>query len=452
MHEVVTIETSGLGDRSYLIHDGEAAVVVDPQRDIDRVLHAAQAAGVRVTHVLETHIHNDYVTGGLTLARAVGAAYVVAADDDVDFSRTPVGDGDQITAGSLTLTAVATPGHTPGHLSYVLSDGTSGQVAVFSGGSMLFGAVGRTDLISADQTEPLTRAQYRSVRRLAGELPDQVAVYPTHGFGSFCSATPTSGTSSTIGTERRVNLALTSEEDAFVKDLIAGLNAYPRYYAHMGAANRHGPAAPDLTAPRAADAGELRRRIEAGEWVVDLRQRRAFAASHLTGTVSVELGDPFATYLGWTMPWDTPLTLIGDRTDQVAHAQRQLARIGIDRLAAAATGDPGDLAGGRLSSYGVSDFKGLAAGWGYDGQVVLDVRRPDEWRAGHLADATHIPFWELEERVGEVPAGEVWVHCASGFRAAIGASLLDRAGRRVVHIDDDWGRAAQLGLPVATGN
>jgi hydroxyacylglutathione hydrolase len=426
--------------------------VVDPQRDIDRVLDVAQTAGVRVTHVLETHIHNDYVTGGLALAEAAGAAYVVAAADDVDFSRTAVGDGDQISSGSLTLTVVATPGHTPGHLSYVLSDEAGGPTAVFTGGSMLFGAVGRTDLISADQTEPLTRAQYRSVRRLAGELPDPVAVYPTHGFGSFCSATPTSGTSSTIGTERRVNVALTSGEDAFVKELIAGLNAYPRYYAHMGAANRRGPVAPDLTAPRAADAGELRRRIEAGEWVVDLRQRRAFAASHLAGTVSVELGDPFATYLGWTVPWGTPLTLIGDSAQQVTDAQRQLARIGIDRLAGAAAGPVGDLAGGRVSSYGVCDFERLAARWGRDDQIVLDVRRPDEWRAGHLTGAAHIPFWELEQRAGEVPAGEVWVHCASGFRAAIGASLLDRAGRRVVHIDDDWERAAQLGLPVVTGN
>jgi glyoxylase-like metal-dependent hydrolase (beta-lactamase superfamily II)/rhodanese-related sulfurtransferase len=452
MHEVVTIETPGLGDRSYLIHDGESAAVVDPQRDVDRVLLVAEAASVRITHVLETHIHNDYVTGGLALARATGAAYVVAAAEDVDFSRTAVGDGDQITAGSLTLTAVATPGHTPGHLSYVLSAPTAGQVAVFTGGSMLFGAVGRTDLIGADQTERLTRAQYRSVRRLAGQLPDQVAVYPTHGFGSFCSATPTSGTSATIGTERRANVALTSDENTFVKELIAGLNAYPQYYAHMDAANRGGPAAPDLTAPRPAGAEELRRRIDAGEWVVDLRERRTFAAGHLSGSISVELGDPFATYLGWTIPWGTPLTLIGGSAQQLADAQRQLARIGIDRLEAAAAGPASDLAGGRISSYGVSDFDGLAASWGHDGQVVLDVRRPDEWRAGHLADATHVPFWELERRAGDVPAGEVWVHCASGFRAAIGASLLDRAGRRVVHIDDDWDRVAGLGLPVVAGS
>jgi glyoxylase-like metal-dependent hydrolase (beta-lactamase superfamily II)/rhodanese-related sulfurtransferase len=448
MHEVVTIETLGLGDRSYLIHDGETAVVIDPQRDIGRMLQAAQAAGAGISHVLETHIHNDYVTGGLALAQAAGAAYVVAAAEEVGFSRIAARDGDEIAAGELILTAVATPGHTPGHLSWVLREGQGDPVAVFTGGSMLFGAVGRTDLISPDQTEPLTRAQYRSVRRLANELPDQVAVYPTHGFGSFCSATPTSGSSSTIGAERRANVALNSDEDSFVEELIAGLGAYPRYYAHMGPANRRGPAAPDLSAPRLADASELRRRIDAGEWVVDLRQRRAFARSHLTGSISVELGDPFATYLAWTIPWGTPLTLVGESPGQVAAAQLQLTRVGIDRLAAAAAGATGDLADGRLSSYEVRDFPALAAAWGRDGQVVLDVRRPDEWRAGHLAGAAHIPFWDLEQRAGEVPPGEVWVHCASGFRAAIGASLLDRAGRRVVHIDDDWSRAAELGLPV----
>ena len=453
MHNVVTIETAGLGDRSYLAHDGEHAVVIDPQRDIDRVLAAAEAAAVRITHVLETHIHNDYVTGGLALSRATGADYVVAVAEDVSFGRVPAADGDRFGSGRLTLTAVATPGHTPGHLSYVLRVGEGAPVAVFTGGSLLYGAVGRTDLIGPDQTIALTRAQYRSVRRLAGDLPDPVAVYPTHGFGSFCSATPASGTSSTIGAERVANIALTSDdEDDFVKELVAGLNAYPRYYQHMDPANRRGPAAPDLTAPPAASPAELRRRIQAGDWVVDLRQRRDFAGRHLAGSVSVELGDPFATYLGWTMAWGTPLTLLGDSAEQVARAQRELARIGI-APAAAATGTIDQLAGGQpadgqLSAYPVSDFAGLSAGWGSTGRVVLDVRRPDEWRAGHLAGAVHIPFWEMERRSGELPAGEIWVHCASGFRASIAASLLDRAGRRVVYVDDDWERAARVGLPV----
>jgi glyoxylase-like metal-dependent hydrolase (beta-lactamase superfamily II) len=465
MHDVVTIATPGLGDRSYLVHDGSHGVVVDAQRDIGRFLAAADDAGVRITHVVETHIHNDYVTGGYALARETGAAYLVAASEEVGFDRTPARDGEPFGAGTLTVTPVHTPGHTPGHMSYVLAEGTGEPFAVFTGGSMLFGAVGRTDLVSPDQTDHLTRAQYRSVRRLAGELPDEAAVYPTHGFGSFCSATPTSGDSSTIGRERLANAALRlADEDTFVKELLAGLTAYPAYYAHMGPANRGGPAAPDLAAPAPASPAGLRQRIEAGEWVVDLRSRRAFASLHVAGTVSVELGDPFATYLGWVLPWGAPLTLVGESPEQVARAQLQLARIGIDPVPAAATGPVTELAGGRTGSYPVTDFPGLATAlapggpawasggpaWasGRPGLVVLDVRRPDEWQAGHLAGALHIPFWELAGRAGEVPPGQVWVHCASGFRASIGASVLDRAGRDVVHVDDDWERAAEAGLPV----
>jgi hydroxyacylglutathione hydrolase len=449
MPEVVTIQTPALGDRSYLIHDETEAVVVDPQRDIGRVLAAAESRGVRITHVLETHIHNDYVTGGLALAGQTGAAYVVAASEDVSFECLAVRDNDQISTGSITVTVMHTPGHTPGHLSYALSEAGGNVVAVFTGGSMLYGAVGRTDLISPDQTEPLTRAQYRSVRRLAAELPADAAVYPTHGFGSFCSATPTSGTSSTIGNERQVNVALRSEETAFVEELIAGLNAYPRYYAHMGPMNRRGPQAPAPSRPARADAADLRRRIDSGEWIVDLRERRAFARAHIAGTISIELGDPFSTYLGWTIPWGAPLTVIGDHPDQVTEAQLQLTRIGIDQIAAAATGPTEALAsGGKISSYRVTDFGALAAEWDRPGTVILDVRRPDEWQRSHLNGAVHIPFWELEQRTAEVPAGQVWVHCASGFRASIGASILDRAGRDVVHVDDDWERAAQLGLPI----
>jgi hydroxyacylglutathione hydrolase len=448
MHEVVTIATPALGDRSYLAHDGEIGIVVDAQRDIDRFLTAADEAGVRITHVLETHIHNDYVTGGCALARAAGADYVVAGSEDVGFARTPARDHETFGAGRLRVTPVHTPGHTPGHLSYVLAEGEGEPAAVFTGGSMLFGAVGRTDLIGPEQTDQLTRAQYRSVRRLAGELPDQVAVYPTHGFGSFCSATPTSGDESTIGRERRINAALREgDEDAFVKELTAGLGAYPRYYVHMSPANRGGPGAADLGPPRPASPAEIRERIDAGEWVVDLRDRRAFARLHVSGSISVELNDSFATYLGWAQPWGQPLTLIGDRPGDVAEAQRQLARIGIEGFAAA-SGPTRELAGGRLASYPVTDFAGLAGAWGAPGLVLLDVRRLDEWQEGHLAGAVHIPFWELEDRIDDVPAGEVWVYCHSGLRASISASILDRAGRSVVHVNDDWPRAGEIGLPV----
>jgi len=447
MPEIVTIKTAGLGDRSYVAHDGEVAIVVDPQRDTDRIDEVTEGLGLRVAMVLETHIHNDYVTGGLALAQATGASYVVAADDDVAFDRVAAHDGDRFEAGQLTVTAVRTPGHTPNHLSFVLADQDGEAVAVFTGGSMLFGAVGRTDLIGEDRTDELTRAQYRSVRHLAGELGDDVAVYPTHGFGSFCSTTKTTGDSSTIGNERGQNLALTTaDEDAFVTELIEGLSAYPSYYAHVGPLNAAGPVAPDLSPPEAVNVAELRRRIDRGEWVVDLRARVAFAGNHVTGTISVELDDPFATFVGWTKPWGDPLTLIGDSPDQLNEARRQLTRIGIDHLAGGATGDPDTLGAGNVGSYDVANFADLKEASDAGAVTVLDVRRPDEWADGHLRDARHIPLWELEGRMDEIPHERIWVHCASGVRSAIGASLLARACRDVVYIDDDWANAADTGL------
>jgi rhodanese-related sulfurtransferase len=274
-------------------------------------------------------------------------------------------------------------------------------------------------------------------------------VYPTHGFGSFCSATQSAGSASTIDRELRVNPVLRLGEEQYVLDLLAGLDAFPAYYAQMGPANAAGPSGPDLTPPDRADAAELRRRLEAGEWVVDLRARRAFAAGHVAGTLSFDLDGSFATYLGWLIPWGTPLTLLGHTPEQVAEAQRELVRIGIDRPAAAATGDPGDWAGGwALRSYPVADFADLAAVRRHRPVVILDVRRDQEWNDSHITGAVHIPIHQLPSRLADVPEGEVWVHCEAGYRSSIAASFLDAAGRMVVALDDEYERAARVGLPL----
>ncbi len=232
---------------------------------------------------------------------------------------------------------------------------------------------------------------------------------------------------------------------------MAGLTAYPRYYVHMGPRNREGPAAADLSPPIPVDPVELRRRIHADDWVVDLRTRQAFALSHLAGTVNVALDEKFVTYLGWTIPWGTPVTLVGDTAEDVAAAQRDLARIGIDRPAGAASGGLHEwAAGGELRSYRTANFAELASEIDGNDLVILDVRRDDEWFTGHLRTAVHVPLDQLDGRLIEIPDGEVWVHCASGYRASIAASLLDRAGRRVVLIDDDWTSVQhQPGLAVA---
>lgn len=446
--DVVNVETPSLGDRTYVLSSGGAAAAFDPQRDIDRVEAVLAESGLRLTHVFETHLHNDYVTGGLELARRAGAEYVVPAGDDVAFERTAARDGDEFRVGEVVVRAVHTPGHTPHHLSYVAGE-DGAPSAVFTGGSMLFGTVGRTDLISEGDTERLTRAQFQSVRRLADTLPGDVAVHPTHGFGSFCSSSKASGAqSSTIAAERVVNVALvTAEEDEFVGRLLAGLTAYPRYYAHMAPVNREGPRPIDLSPPEAVDPTEIRRRLHAGEWVVDLRARTAFARGHLAGTVNVEAGDSFITYLGWTMPWGTPVTLVGDTAAAVAEAQRQMARIGIDRPAGTAHGGLAAWsAGGEIRSYRSADFAELAKAVDEGGVAVLDVRRDDEWAEGHIAGAVHIPLHDLSSCMDDVPSGPVWVHCASGYRASIAASLLDRAGKVVVVVDDDWANAKPAGL------
>ena len=454
MVEVLPVETPSLGDRSYLVHDGNVAVVIDPQRDIDRVIATAEREGVRITHVAETHIHNDYISGGLALSRTAGAAYLVNAADPVSFGREPVADGDTVDVGTtLRLRVLATPGHTYTHVSYVLE--AEGMVAgVFTGGSLLYGSTGRPDLLGPANTGALARAQYASAHRLASELPESAEIFPTHGFGSFCAATQAQAASSTIGREKRLNPALTLSERAYVTALLAGLDAYPAYYAHMGPANLSGPGGPDLSPPRPADPADIRRRIESGEWVVDLRDRVAFSAGFVPGSFSFGLDGSFASYLGWILPWEAPVTLLGETPEQVARAQRELVRIGIDRPAAAATGKPQEWAAGRpLASLRRATFGELADAARAAGDnphlVVLDVRRRLEWDDGHVASALHIPFSELPGRCAEIPDGDVWVYCHSGYRAMVAASILAGRGRHVISIDDDFANAEGAGLAIA---
>lgn len=450
MIEIISVDTPSLGDRSYVATDGEVAIVVDPQRDYDRILAITEPRGLRITHVFETHIHNDYVTGGYRLARLVGASYVVNADDPVHFERVGARDGDVFDTGGMRVRVLHTPGHTFTHLSYAVE--ADGQpVAVFTGGSLLYGSTGRPDLLGAAHADTLARHQHHSAHRIAAELPGETAVYPTHGFGSFCSATQSEGTASTIGHEAATNPALTLDEEAYVRVLLAGLDAHPAYYAHMAPANSAGPAEIDLAPPAPADAAELRRRVEAGEWVVDLRNRTAFAAGHLPGAISLGLDGSFVTYLGWLIGWGTPVTLLGESAEQVAAAQRDLVRIGIDRPAASATGGPADWAGdrppARLRTANFADLR--AAMRSAQPPVVLDVRRHDERRASRILGTRHIPLHELPGRIADLPTNQtVWVHCAAGYRAAAAASLLARAGVSVVLIDDAYANAEPAGLPM----
>jgi len=447
--DVITIDTPQLGDRSYLVHDGTTALVIDPQRDIDRVEALAEQAQVRITHVFETHLHNDYLTGGLALAQKHDAQYLVNVADDVSFERTPIADGQTMQVGDLAVKAVASPGHTRNHLSFIVTLGE--EEAVFSGGSVLYGSVGRTDLLGPEHTVGLTHDQWDSARRLAQEAGEAAALYPTHGFGSFCSSGPATGASeSTLGEQFATNhVYAETDEEHFVTELIANLGAYPNYYVHMSPANAAGPTAPDLSVPNSLDPPGLTARLEAGEWVVDLRNRVAYASEHLKGTISFEYGDGsnFTTFLGWVFPYDRQLTLVGSSED-VENAIRDLSRIGIDSPDAALGEDPGQLApGASVSSYSRVGWAELLSDRPA-GDPILDVRRLEEYEGSHVEGAVNIALHELPARMDEVPAGRVWVHCGSGYRSGVAASLLEREGKEVVQIDAMFADAADAGLPM----
>ncbi|MEU9523635.1 MBL fold metallo-hydrolase [Streptomyces sp. NPDC048224] len=453
MFFVDVLETESLGNRGYLAGGSRSAVVVDPPRDVDRVIAAAARRGVRITAVAETHVHNDYVTGGPELARLTGARYLVPAGAEVAYARVAVSDGDvEPVDEELELRAVATPGHTPHHTSYVLRR-AGRAVAAFTGGSLLIGTVGRPDLVEPRLTEELARAQHASAHRLADQLDDDVRVLPTHGFGSFCSSSASGGEHSTVGAEKAANPALLQDVESFVRDLLAGLDDVPAYYAHMAPVNSDGPAPVDLSEPHRADADEIARRLAAGEWVVDLRSRVAFAAGHVAGSLNFEVDGQLATYLAWMIPWGRPVTLLARSADDLSRAQRELARVGIDRPAAAAVGSPADwvVDGDRPASFRRATFAELADARrdGEDG-VVVDVRRAAERADGWVRGSVHLPVHEIRDRLDEVPPGTVWVHCAGGMRAAVAASVLDAAGREVVAVDDGFAAAAEAGLPLVT--
>jgi hydroxyacylglutathione hydrolase len=433
---VEVFTTEGLGDRSYLVAGGGQAVIVDPQRDVDRFLTASEASGAEVVTVLETHIHNDYVSGALQIRSATGAEVVGPASAGYRFPHRGVAEGDEVALEGFRFRVMETPGHTPEHVSYLLvEDGSRDATAVFTGGSLMVGGAGRTDLIEG-RTQELTRAQFRSLRRLAA-LSGEVRVLPTHGGGSFCAAGAASHTStSTIANEREGNPALRrTDEEEFVRAHLAGLLAVPTYYRHMAPINRAGPpliGRPSAVAPLSPD--EVARHQGTGAWVVDGRDRRSFAAAHVPGSVNVELDESFATYVGWVVPFGAPIVLVAPEPEDhaAAEAVTQLSRIGYDHAEGYLEGGvrSWESSGRPLRSYPVSEVDDLFRRPDRDGGIhVLDVRQPLEWQSGVIPGSATVFVEELGGGIGGVPRDrEVWTICATGRRAAIAASLLDRAG------------------------
>ncbi|HET7236161.1 MAG TPA: rhodanese-like domain-containing protein [Actinomycetota bacterium] len=426
--------TPGLGDNSYVVSWGDEAAVIDPQRDVDRFVETARSRDARIRYVIETHVHNDYVSGAGELRVATGAEILAPATGGYAFPTTPVEDGTRISIGDGSLEALATPGHTPEHTSYLLRDFDGEGVALFSGGSLIVGSAGRTDLLGPERADELTRLQFRTMRRLSA-LPDQVLLLPTHGAGSFCaSAPPSSERTSTLGDERHLNPALADlDEEAFVRQQLAGLVAYPDYYAHMAPINRAGPPVfGAVPIPAAMTVDDAAAALAGGAWLVDTRNGSHFAGAHVPGSLNVPLEPSFAAYVGWLLPFATPIVLLVESHEGLVEASTQLHRIGWDPVLGHLEGGVATWAasGRETASYPAIGVEQLVAeiGRGEAGDVV-DVRQKTEWDAGHLEGSRHVFVGDVPDSADAFSRSvRSTIVCASGYRSSMVASMLAREG------------------------
>lgn len=419
------VRTEGLGDSTYvLIHENEA-VVVDPQRDIDRFQDVLNNSGAELRYVLETHLHNDYISGGQDLAKSLGGELVLPSGAAPVFRHRPAFHNEDLNGGAFTVRPIHTPGHTPEHMSYLMViDGES--VAVFTGGSLLVGSAGRSDLLGLERADTLARLQYGSVNRLAG-LGDAVGLFPTHGAGSFCTTSGARSLTSTIGEERATNPVLAySDEDSFVQGQLSGLVPFPSYYAYMGPANVAGTAATTTFELPTITANEFAA-IKSEVTVVDARPKDDFAAGHLPGSYAVEMRKDFGTWVGWVLPFNAPLVLIMNPDQDREEVVRQLTRIGFDDVRGVIT-DLSDL-GTELSSYTLVDRDDFTTAV-TSGAQTLDVRAPNEREESHITDSTYCYVPDIAE---DMPDGldtgrPLWVACETGYRANLAASMLEAEG------------------------
>ncbi|MEU1734197.1 MBL fold metallo-hydrolase [Streptosporangium sp. NPDC020145] len=422
----------GLGNSAYLLDLGDGrALAVDASRDLRALRAVARRRGLTVAYAADTHLHADFLSGAVQLAYDTGASVLASAAGVRAFPHQDLADGDEVDLGGLRLRVLATPGHTDEHLSFLLLD-DGRELGVFTGGSLIVDSAARTDLLGADRTEELARAQYRSLRRLA-TLPDATAVWPTHGAGSFCSAPPGAERTTTIGAQKQTNPLLAApDEDTFVERLVASLGSYPAYFARLTEANRRGPAVLAGTPPLPAlDAGQVKAMLADGGQVVDVRPAAEFAAGHIPGALSIPLRDQFATWLGWLLPDTTPLVFVAGDGQDLAEVVWQAYKIGYERLS-------GHLAGGMSAwleaGHPQTTTAFVTADQTPDGPY-LDVRQETEYAAGHVRGALHLELGDLAGRAGDAPAGVV-VACGHGERAMTAASLLERAGHTGVTVLD----------------
>ena len=441
----MSVVDEGLGHSSYVVGLGDGtALVVDPARFPDRQRRVADERGWEVAWTADTHSHADYVSGSPELATD-GATFLASAGAALEVPHRPVTAGETITlSGTVTLRAIATPGHTPDHLAYLLlEDGE--PVGLFSGGSLMVGAVGRTDLLGDERREDLARYLFRALHAEILTLPDDLPVYPTHGAGSFCSAPAGAARTTTIGVERATNpLVRIDDEDRFVEAMVAGLGTFPDYFAQLPELNRIGPrlypSVPDLAR---LELDTVRQHLADGAAFVDARPIAAFARSHPMGAISIQHRSVFASWFGWLIDLDRPVVFVLDDTVDRADLVRQCLTVGHDAILGELDGGLATWTGAGLAvaSIPLVDAVDITG-------TVLDVRQASEWAAGHVPDAVHIELGDLT--AAHVPAGPLTVMCGHGERAMTGASLLEIAGHRDLGVltggPQDWSDATGVDL------
>jgi hydroxyacylglutathione hydrolase len=429
----------GLGNSSYLIVSEETGLgaVLDPQRDVDRYLQVVDGLGVRLVYTLDTHLHNDFVSGSRELAVQGGARVCASAEAALGFEHLPLQDGETIQLGDLSIHVLATPGHTPEHISFSLTEaGKEEPSALFTGGALMVGGAARTDLLGADLAVPLARLLYHSIHdKLLGFL-DAVTVYPTHGAGSFCAAPASSKRISTIGQEKRWNpLAQAVDEESFIAQALSGLPSYPTYFKYLRAINQHGPALlGGIPVMKPLPPEDVLRLSAQGVAILDTRPSKAFAAGHIPGSYGIPLSAPLVTWAGWVIPFGSPLILITkDAADREA-AVRQLIRIGYDDLRGALAGgvEAWEADGHPISRIPVLPVQELAGRLGHGkAPVIVDVRSASEWRAGHLPGSIQVEIGRLPYENLPLPPDDLMViHCGHADRSTVGISLLEQRGYR----------------------
>lgn len=438
-----------LAHASYLIggSNGEAAVI-DPRRDVEEYLEDAKNAGLTIKYVIETHLHADFVSGHVELAKRTGATILLGANSGAAFGHKGTEDGETIALGDLNLTFLATPGHTPEGIT-ILAEAEGQPTRLFTGDTLFLGDIGRPDLVGAKgfTSEQMAQMLYTSLREKILPLADEIEIWPAHGAGSACGKNLSDDRVSTLGVQKATNLplqlAMKGDEARFIAYAIEGLGAPPAYFFHDAAKNKEGGADVEtiLQQARPLPATEVEELSEDGTLVLDTRATGAFKAGHIPGAIEVQLDGNFAPYVGAVLPPTAPVIVVAE-PGREREAMTRLIRVGYESIVGWLDGgmDAWSAAGGECATLGVIEPAELKANLAVGtAPAVLDVRTVGEWEAGHIEGALHIPIAELNSRLAEVPEGPLAVLCGSGYRSAIACSLLLRNGRRdILDVPGGW--------------